>query len=153
MFIKDPMTLLAECATSDLLADTDLSIEESSIIKKYNSIEEASREIKYDAEVVPVVSVDEQFFTEMNWLSAYMRSNDIKSITEALDNVAEANKLAPHSVGLLIESSDNVLNVITKVIGGSKKHATLGKISKGEALADKLKSKGYPVKRKKSSKK
>jgi hypothetical protein len=153
MFIKDPLTLLAECATSDLVSSTELSVEEASIINRYNSIEEASRIIRYDADVVPVVNIDGQYYTEMNWLSAYMNSNEIKSITEALDNVAESNKLPAHSVGLLIESSDGVAAIINKAITGAKKNKALGKVAKSETLAEKLKKNGYPIKRKKSSKK
>lgn len=153
MFIKDPITLLAECAVSDLDSSTELAVEESTILKKYNSIEEASREIKYDASIVPVVSIDGGYFTEMNWLSPYMSSNGIKSITEALDNVAMANNLPVHAVGVLIESSDSVAGIISRAITGAKRSKALGKVSKSESLAEKLKKAGFPIKRKKSNKK
>ena len=95
-----------------------------------------------------------------------MRDAEIRSMTEALDCIAEANKLPAKSVGLLIESSKSVSDMIEKHIkdsekkinshvdkSGKKLDAVMNKIGKATGLAKELKSKGYPVKRKKNKKK
>jgi hypothetical protein len=82
-------------------------------------------------------------------------------MAEALDAVAEANKLEPKTVGLLIESMESVTSMIDKHVKNSKKtldnhvsnskekfDATMNKIGKATGLAKNLKAKGYPVKRK-----
>lgn len=150
-FVKDSLSLLIECAESDLKTDTKSIIRESSIRSGYESIPKASQAIRYDANIIPVISLDGGYYTEMNFLYPFMQSNGIKSISEALDLVAEANKLPKNAVGLLIESCDNVNGCIDEALkkGGKAKDSVFNKISKALDLKDKLKAKGKSVKTKK----
>lgn len=154
MFFSDNVSLLAECAANDLSANTEMAVSESQVISAYSTIEEASEEISYGPEMVPVIKVGNDFLTEMQFLAPYIQNNGITSVAEALDNIAEANNLPEKSVGLLVESQGCVCDMIDQAIakstGAGKK--MVEKVKKGESLIEKLKNKGYKVKKKKSVK-
>jgi hypothetical protein len=154
MFFKDSLSLLAECAAIDLSANTEMAVNESQIISAYSSIEEASEEVVYAPEMVPVVRVGNDLLTEMQYLAPYIQNNDISSVAEALDNIAEANNLPPKSIGLLVESQECVTDMIDQAIAKSDNAGKkmLGKVKKGEGLIEKLKKKGFTVKKKKRKK-
>lgn len=164
-YIKDSFSILAECAAIDL-PDTRRVVRESEVRSEYENIEEASFDYAATAEMVPVVEMGGEYYTEAQFLAPFMRDAEIRSIAEALDCIAEANNLPPKSVGLLIESNKTVTGVIDKhvkksgdvlngVVDKSKEKfdATVNKVSKAADLAKNLKSKGYKVKRKKDKKK
>lgn len=155
-FVKDSMSLLIESSEADLLSNTKSVVAESTIRSGYSNIEEASEEIVYAPEMVTVVKVGNEFFTEMNFLYPYMKTNDISSIAEALNNVAAANNMPDNSIGLLIESDCDVEQCICKAVEScnqKKKDGVLNKISKAIGLTKSLKGKGINVKKKKSCKK
>lgn len=152
-FVKNAMDLLIESAEIDLKTNTKSVVKESTVRSGYSSISEASKTIIYGPEVVPVIQVDDGYYTEMNFLYPFMSSNGIKSIVEALNYVAEANNLSKGDVGLLIESEGDVNECINKALesGNSKKKDNiLTKISKTIDLSNKLKGNGIKVKKKKS---
>lgn len=153
MFFKDNMTLLAECAVADLGRNTETLVKESRIISSYDAIEEAAEEIVYAAEMVPVTRVGNDLLTEMQYIAPYMQNNEITSVAEALNNIARANGLPDKSVGLLVESQECVTRMISEALkkGKSTGDAMLAKVKKGESLIDKLKTKGFTVKKKKSA--
>ena len=154
-YIKDSFSILAECAAIDL-PDTERYVRESEIRSEYESIEETSEFYAVAAEMVPVVQIEGQYFTEAQFLAPFMRDAEIKSMTEALDCIAAANNLPERSVGLLIESNCSVSAMIEKACnsGSNKiKDAVMNKVDKASELAKNLKSKGYPVKKKKDKKK
>ena len=148
-YIKDSFSILAECAAIDL-PDTQRVVKESEIREGYNDIEEAAGNYTVAAEMVPVVQINEEYYTEAQLLAPFMRDAKIKSIAEALDAVAEANKLPAKSIGLLIESEHAVTGIIEKACakGNKAKDTIMDKISKATNLAKDLKSKGFNVKRK-----
>ena len=148
-YIKDSFSILAECAAIDL-PDTRRAVRESEVRSEYENIEEAS-EYAFTAEMVPVVELNGQYYTEAQSMAPFMRDAGIRSMIEALDAIAEANKLPAKSVGLLIESEAKVSEMIEKACqseSGKVKDAVMNKVSKAADLAKDLKSKGYPVKRK-----
>ena len=154
-YIKEPLSLLAECAMTDMRTDTESLYTESQIKTAYNSVDEiVNEDFKWGADTVPVMTFkDGTMLTEMNYLAPYMRDNEITSVEEALNDVATANRLQPKQVGLLVESQECVDSMIDQAIakGGKQKTKTFDKLFKGQSLIDKLKKKGYPVKKKKSS--
>ena len=146
-YIKDTFSILAECAAIDL-PDTRRVVRESELRSEYESIEEAAGYV-VAAEMVPVVKIGEEYYTEAQLLAPFMRDAGIKSMTEALDCIAEANNLAKKSVGLLIESKCCVSEMIERACqkeSGKAKDAVMNKINKATDLVKNLKSKGYPVK-------
>ena len=154
MTYKDSLTLLAEAADFDIANSAETAINESSILSTYEDIDEINEEVSYPAEMVPVVGIDGEAFTEMQYLAPFMTNNDITSVEEALDILAEVNNLPAKGVGLLVESQECVTDKINEALGKSKKaHKNiLDKIARGEKLTGKLKKDGYKVKKKKSSK-
>ena len=148
-YIKDSFSILAECAAIDL-PDTQRVVRESEVREGYNDIEEAAGNYSISAEMVPVVQIGEEYYTEAQLLAPFMRDAKIRSMAEALDAVAEANKLPAKSIGLLIESECAVTGIIEKACakGNKAKDAVMDKISKATDLVKDLKSKGFPVKRK-----
>lgn len=151
-FVKDSLSLLIEASAGDILSDTKTSFSEGAVRSGYESIEEASETVVYVPEMIPVVQIESEYYTEMNFLYPYMKTNHIKSISEALNNVAAANNLPECSVGLLIESDCSVDATITKAIESGnqkKKDSTLNKIKDAVNISDKLKKKGIKVKKKK----
>lgn len=149
-YIKDSFSILAECAAIDL-PDTRRVVRESEVRSNYDTIEEASTIYEATAEMVPVIKIDNEYYTEAQFMAPFMRDAGIRSMTEALDYIAEANNLPEKSVGLLIESKGSVTKTIKKACekGSNKvKDSVTDKINKAAELAKNLKSKGYPVKRK-----
>lgn len=150
-FVKNAMDLLIESAEADLKTDTKSVVRESTIRSGYSSISEASEPIIYGPEVVPVIQIDDGYYTEMNFLYPFMNTNGIKSIAEALNYVAEANNLSEGDIGLLIESEGDVNECINKALesgNAKKKDNVLTKIGKAVDLTGKLKGKGIKVKKK-----
>ena len=152
-YIKDSFSILAECAAVDL-PDTQRIVKESEVKTGYNDIEEAASEYTVTAQMVPVVQIGEEYYTEAQLLAPFMRDAGIRSIGEALDAVAEANKLESKSIGLLVESECAVTGMIEKACakGVKAKDAVMDKIGKATDLVKDLKSKGFNVKRKKNNK-
>lgn len=150
-FIDEPYKLLAEAAEADLNANTEGALTESAIRSTLQSIEETSEPVVVTAEMVSVVRVGEDLLVEMNCLHPYMKCNGIKSIAEALDNVAIANQLEPKAVGLLIESDQYYEALLEKCCkkGKSAKNSILNKIEKATKVSKKLKEEGFCVKKKK----
>ena len=148
-YIKDTFSILAECAAFDL-PDTNRVVRESEVRTAYSDIEEAETNYVARAEMVPVIKIGEGYYTETQFLAPFMRDAEIKSMSEALDIVAEANKLPAKSVGILVESEDTVTAMIEKACckGAKAKDVVMGKIGKATELIDSLKKKGHPVKRK-----
>lgn len=149
-YIKDTFSILAECAAIDL-PDTQRVVRESEVRSDYENIEEAAGNYIITAEMVPVVQIGNEYYTEAQLLAPFMRDAEIRSIAEALDCVAEANKLEAKSVGLLVESNSSVSGMIEKACkkeSGKTKDKVMDKVSKATDLVKNLKSKGYPVKRK-----
>ena len=149
-YIKDSFSILAECAAIDL-PDTKRVVRESEVRVGYESIAEASSDYRFTAEMVPVVELNGKYYTEAQCLAPFMRDAGIKSMMEALDAVAESNQLEPKAIGLLIESSCKVNEMIERACqkeSGKAKDAVIEKIDKAAGLANTLKENGYPVMRK-----
>lgn len=148
-FIKDINSLLIETMTSDMKYDVSRTINESAIRDEYAKLESVSQPIVYGAEMIPVVKVDGKFFTEMNFLAPYMKTNGIKSVTEALDNLAKANNLPAKAVGLLVESQGDVTAELKKACEAGKGKAAHKKVDKATEICKKLEGDGYCVRCKK----
>jgi hypothetical protein len=145
------MSLLIESADIDLKNSMDMVVRESTVLSTYASLESVSSPVVYTAEMVPVVCVDEEYYTEMSFLHPYMESNGIRNIADALDNVAYVNGLSENAVGLLIESDQYVTDAINEAIdSGSekKKKKAISKVNKSNKIVDKLKNAGIKVKKK-----
>ena len=154
-YIKDSFSILAECAAIDF-PDTRRVVRESEVRNDYENIEEAETNYLVTAEMVPVVQIGNEYYTEAQLMAPFMRDAEIRGMMEALDCIAEANGLPAKSVGLLVESNCAVTEMIEKACQKEStkvKDGVMNKIGKATDLVKNLKSKGYPVKRKKDKKK
>lgn len=153
-YIKNTFSILAECAATDL-PDTERVLRESEIRSAYNSIQEAEEEYYASANMVPVVKIADNYYTEAQFMAPFMRDAGIKSISEALNAIAEANGLPAKGVGLLIESECAVSNLIEKCCqkecGGEMKDRVFDRVGNAIDLAECLQNEGYAVRRKKAS--
>lgn len=155
-FIQNPYDVLLEAAKSDLSNNTEQVLRENEIRTKLNSVEEITESVGLSPEMIPVISIGEDYLVEMNYIGGFMQSCNIKSVAEALDIIAEANKLPEKSVGLLIESDDYVeamLEKASKTTNPKVKDKIMKKVKKSTDLTDKLQDDGYKVKKKKKDKK
>jgi hypothetical protein len=155
-FVKDSLSLLIEASGSDLKRNTKSIVRESAVRSNYHDIEEASSPVIYGANMIPVMNIDGKYYTEMNFLYPYMKTNGIKSIAEALNDVAMANNLDDNSVGLLIESEDEVTGKLDDALecgDQCKAESVMNKINKAIDLTKNLKDKGINVIKKASNKK
>lgn len=149
--VKDSLALLVESARTDLTSDIARAMSESAILESYRSIPTVSQEVVYTAEMIPVVKINNECFTEMNFLQPYMKTNNITSITEALNNIAKANDLNEGAVGLLVESECCVTDAIKDAIESgnmNKRKNAYKKVSKSTAVIAKLENSGITVKKK-----
>lgn len=154
MLFKEPYAILAEAAKMDLKANTEGTMLEEDITSALDSFDEASYDIHISGEMVPVLTVDNKYVVEMESLHTFMRSNNITSVTEALNSISESNGLQEKQVGLLIESSDYFTSILEKAKckDANTKNKLLGKVKKAVELPAKLKKDGFPVVKKKSCK-
>lgn len=72
-FVKDSLSLLIEASEADLRRNTRRAISESVVRSGYDRIEEAAEPVYYGPEIVPVVNIQGEYFTEMNFLHPYMK--------------------------------------------------------------------------------
>jgi hypothetical protein len=157
-FIKNPIRILAECAESESANNTEYAVKEANILERYKKFAESAEDVKITANMVPAVKVGDKYYTEMNLLLPFMRDNGIKSISKALDEMAEANGLEKYGVGLLMESAGEIEDLIKKAcdstgdIAGqvAAKSAAVVDITKAVNVGEKLEAAGYSVLRKKS---
>lgn len=155
-FLKNPIKILAECAEAEAANNTEYAVKEANLLEKYKAFAESTEEVKITANMVPAVKVGEKYYTEMNLLLPFMRDNGIKSISRALDEVAEANGLDKFGVGLLMESAGEIEDLIKKACNATgdiagqvaAKSAAVVDITKAVNVGEKLEAAGYSVIRK-----
>ena len=148
MFFKDTVTLLSEAAALDIKADTEAKMNRDEIAMACKEMAEVST--FNTAESVLVYDTGVGYYTEMSHLSGFMKDNDIKSVSEALDLVAEANGLEPKEVGLVIESNE-ILSLLEKAENAKTdkaKAAATNKANKAIKVVKSLEKKGYKVAKK-----
>ena len=139
------MSLLIEAAGTDLKYSPTKAINESAVIAAYKNLESAPAPIQYPAEMIPVVKVGEGYYTEMSFLMPYMKSNGVKSVVTALNDLAKANGLNEGAVGLLVESKESVMATIDDAIDEKHAGAAIAKLSKADQVIDNLSKNGVKV--------
>lgn len=140
----------------DLENNADIADVEADLLDAYADVEELGDEedIEYTEEMVHVFARPSgSYIVESDLLGKYMESNGIKSVKEAISNIAEFNKIDADSITLLVESSDYVSELIeeAKSMKDSKKVINQG-TSTAKFLKD-VKTEGIKVAKKKSKKK
>ena len=157
MDIKTNMALLAEAAAIDANLNIVNEANVDAVRESYNSIPECVGITVTEAADVVITPVAGDYFVEMTNLAPFLLDSGIRSVSKALDMVAEANGLEPKSVGLIIDSQDTVSRMLyestakAKRTGNDKiRENAISKVSKNIAIAKRLMSEGYKVAKKRS---
>ena len=140
------------------VADVSLNMEVAEIERILESIDELDNDINYTAEMVNIVreSVEGESYCTVNFddVQRYMESAGIEDITEALNNIAEANDeygVTLESMCVVIESEDTILYALNEAKKARK--VTPGKMKRIKNTADVLAmmvTKGIKVAKRKS---
>ena len=157
MDIKTNMALLAEAAAIDANLNIVNEANVDAVRESYNSIPECVGITVTEAADVVVTPVAGDYFVEMTNLAPFLLDSGIRSVSKALDMVAEANGLEPKSVGLIIDSQDVVSRMLYESTAKARKTGNdkirenaISKVSKNIAIAKRLMSEGYKVAKKRS---
>jgi hypothetical protein len=162
IFKKSTFSLISEaCKTEesdcdDLYDDSVLSDLDGEI-EDIDDVEES--ELRYTEEMVTVIeSADKsQYFIETDNLSKYMISQNIIDVSEAISNICNANSIEESKICLVIESEDDLHDIIKEARATSKgstiKSKKLGMARDTTAFLKNIKNKGIKIAKKKSKKK
>lgn len=157
MDIKTNMALLAEAAAIDANLNIVNEANVDAVRESYNNIPECVGITVTEAADVVVTPVAGDYFVEMTNLAPFLLDSGIRSVSKALDMVAEANGLEPKSVGLIIDSQDTVSRMLYESTAKARKTGNdkirenaISKVSKNIAIAKRLMSEGYKVAKKRS---
>ena len=152
MNIKNDLALLSEMAASDIKLNTKNVSRADTIHEVYSSIPEIEEPVVTEAcDVVITETANNNYYVEMVNLAPFMLDSGIKSISKALDMVAEANNLPVKSLGLVVESQENVDNAISKAksnVNPKVLESTLNKLNKNNIAINHLLREGYKVAKK-----
>ena len=80
----------------------------------------AKEAVAYSSNMVPVFQNESSYFVEMDNVFKYMKSSEITDISEAMDNIAEANDISIGDLSLVIETKEYMDSVIESAIQQSK---------------------------------
>ena len=161
MNISSNLKLLSEAANNDININTNTRIKYESVLEEYNNIPEMDEISVTEAkDVIITETLFGKYYVEMVNLSPFMLDSGIKSISKALDLVAEANGLRHEDLGLVVESQDAINAKLENARIRAKKTGNknilenmLIKIHKDNLLIKKLISEGHDVVKKSSDSK
>ena len=155
------LKILSSITESDIDDNDDLEITdiESELNDEYDDddVEELDddEDIEYTEEMVHVFGrKNGQYLVEADLLAKYMTSSHIKSVKEAIDNIARCNNIDASKVGLLIESSEYVSDLIAEAKSMKNDKARKKLLNEGSSTAEflkNIKTEGIKVVKKKSS--
>lgn len=156
MDIKSNLQLLSEAAAYDTTINTKASVRLDTVREAYTAIPTMPADMVTEAaDVVISAAPNGNYYVEMTNLAPFMLDSGIKSISKALDLVAEANYLPKKSVGLVVESQsyiETTLNNARTKADASGNHkileSAINKVNKNNAVIAKLLSEGYKVAKK-----
>lgn len=156
MDIKSNLTLLSEAASADTSIDTRVSADRNAIVEAYAAIPTCHESIVTTAaDVVVTETANREYFVEMSNLAPFMMDSGIRSISAALNFVAEANGLMPGDVGLIVESHQAVHDTLEAAAKRANANnnprileSALAKVARNVAVVRKLVEAGYDVKAK-----
>lgn len=112
---KRPADIIAEAGNLDL-STTENILTESAIndfvaeVHDIPTIEEGC--LQYSEEVVPVFEYAGGAVVELDNLVKFMESNSIEEVTDALNRLGEYYSIDPESIGIVIESDEELGEVL-----------------------------------------
>lgn len=155
MDIKSNLQLLSEAAALDMKINTSNDANLDTVREAYNAIPTIKEPAVTEATDVIVNDTASGYYVEMVNLAPFMMDSGIKSVSRALDMVAEANNLPAKSVGLVVESQTSVDTTLRAAKSRSDRTGNnkfvenaISKVNKNNVLIHKLLSEGYKVAKK-----
>ncbi len=155
MDIKSNLTILAEAAASDIKANSSASLKLDTVKEAYGAIPTINEPAVTEAADVIVNDTRDGYYVEMVNLAPFMMDSGIKSISKALDIVAEANGLEPKTIGLVVDSQANIEATLEAAQKRAKETGNyklvenaISKVNKNNVLIKRLLSEGYKVAKK-----
>lgn len=153
MNISSNLQLLSEAAKTDMEINTSSSAKYDKVVEAYKAIPEIDGiSVTEASDVIVTATKYDEYYVEMVNLAPFMLDSGIKSISKALDLVAEANGLPAKSVGLVVESQSVVDAQLKNAMNRSRSSGNytiienaIKKVNNNNATIHKLLEKGYDV--------
>lgn len=92
--------------------------------------DESVIEIRYEAASIPVIEYNGEYYIEYAMLERYMETNNIDSVSEAVSDICNCNKLHKSDVTVLVEAAKNK----RKVSKGKSMKITLSQSKLADAI-------------------
>jgi len=148
VLLGSPLELMAEAAKAETFeVDNVLTNAISGELKSaFAGIECCPIEINYTQEMVNVVEDNDVYYVEMSDVSKYMVSQQVKTVKEALSNIAECNDIDASKMTVVVESEDYFFAFLEAAKKDKKKEKELKGVAK---LLGKLKKEKIKVVKKK----
>lgn len=155
---KRPADIIAEAGNLDL-GTTENILTESAIndfaaeVHNIPTIEEGY--LQYSEEVVPVFEYAGGAVVELDNLVKFMESNNIEEVTDALNRLGEHYNIDPESIGVVIESDEElgeVLEEAKKIKDPMIKGKKTGVLNSARETLEKLKNSSVKLFKKNSKK-
>ena len=159
---NNPAQIIIEAGNMDLETANNIVIETAAnelaeITSEIPTLEEGT--IFYTEEVVPVFEASKESgvkgIVELESVVKYMESNEIEDIAEAVEKIAEHYELQASDLGVVIESAEELEEVIQEAKKAAKKGMNKKLVDIGGAakMLKNIKNKGVKIFKKGSSKK
>lgn len=148
ILLSSPLELMAEAAKAENFETNNVLTDaiSSELKSAFAGIECCPIEINYTQEMVNVVEDNEEYYVEMSDVSKYMVSQQVKTVKEALSNIAECNSIEVSKINVVVESEDYFNAFLEAAKKDKKKEKELKGVAK---LLTKMKKEKIKVVKKK----
>ena len=161
MDISTNLQLLSEAAQTDMKINTANRAKYDTVYEAYKNIPTMDElSVTEASDVIVTETRNHSYYVEMVNLAPFMLDSGIKSISKALDMVAEANGLEPGMVGLVVESQSAVDAKLESAKNRARSTGNynivenvVNKINKNNLIINRLIREGYDVVKKSDSSK
>lgn len=149
ILLGSPLELMAEAAKAETFeVDNALTNALAGELRTvFADIEVSPIEVNFTQEMVNVVEDNEEYYVEMSDVSKYMISQQVKTVKEALANIAECNSIDAAKMTVVVESEEYFNAFLEAAKKDKKKEKELKGVAK--LLAKLKKDKIKVVKKKK----
>ena len=149
ILLGSPLELMAEAAKAETFeVDNALTNALAGELRTvFADIEVSPIEVNFTQEMVNVVEDNEEYYVEMSDVSKYMISQQVKTVKEALANIAECNSIEASKITVVVESEEYFNAFLEAAKKDKKKEKELKGVAK--LLAKMKKDKIKVVKKKK----
>lgn len=148
ILLGSPLEIMAEAAKAESFETNNVLTDSiaSELKTAFAGVECCPIEINFTQEMVNVVEDNEQYYVEMSDVSKYMVSQQVKTVKEALTNIAECNSIDVAKMNVVVENEDYFNAFLEAAKKDKKKEKELKGVAK---LLNKMKKEKIKVVKKK----